>query len=300
MADHYEREFADHSKNEQTSFQDRAERQKEVGETRIELAKAQQQVRELQLAQEQDSRNYASIREAAERSEELHRQLQHAQRELHGSHETRAKMNEEIELLTARYREDILNTGGRAAELETMLEDRNNEIKLLMYRVQELSSKYVATKGDAIDTVVAKWVNGYRPAVPFFRLSQGHYLFGRRQVICKIVNDKPVFRVGGGFIGFDRFLELYASEELERLLSYDVDERTGQPKFAEAQKACQSLEESGVLEDLRENAEASNPNRGPKSSSRGPRSGSRGRMHSQRVLEETVSARSSRRSFVDF
>lgn len=70
-----------------------------------------------------------------------------------------------------------------------------------MYRLQELSSRYVALKGDATDMVLARWINGYRPAVPFFRLSQGLYLFGRRQVICKISNEKPVFRVGGGFVG---------------------------------------------------------------------------------------------------
>merc|ERR1712176_1552790 len=135
-----------------------------------------------------------------------------------------------------KFREHTFTQDRRSAELETALEDRNNEIKLLMYRVQELSSHYVPAKGDQIDIVLAKWVNGYRPAVPFFRLAQGLYLFGRRQVICKISNDKPVFRVGGGFIGFDKFLELYASEELERLLQYDLNERTGEPKFTEAQR----------------------------------------------------------------
>merc|ERR1711862_968900 len=102
------------------------------------------------------------------------------------------------------------------------------------------------------DMVLAKWINGYRPSVPFFRLTQGLYLFGRRQVVCKITNDKPVFRIGGGFVAFDKFLELYASEELERLLSYEVDERTGDPKFAEALRVRQAMEESGLLEELRD------------------------------------------------
>merc|ERR1719181_2405997 len=121
-----------------------------------------------------------------------------------------------------------------------------------MYRVQELSSKYTPLRGDPIDMALSKWINGYRPAVPFFRLAQGLYLFGRRQVICKISNDKPVFRVGGGFIGFDKFLELYASEELERLLSYEVDDRTGEPKFAEGLRIKQQMEQLGVVEEERE------------------------------------------------
>merc|ERR1712187_875064 len=157
--------------------------------------------------------------------------------------------------LVARFHEDTLSHGKRCSDLEAMLEERNNEIKLLMYRVQELSSKYSPMKGDPIDVVLSKWVNGYRPAVPFFRLAQGVYLFGRRQVICKISNDKPVFRVGGGFVGFDKFLELYASEELERLLSYEVDDRTGEPKFTEALRVRQAMEESGLLEELRDRVE---------------------------------------------
>merc|ERR1719359_2077648 len=120
-----------------------------------------------------------------------------------------------------------------------------------MYRVQELSSKYTAAKGDTVDGVLAKWINGYRPAVPFFRLGPGLYLFGRRQVICKISNEKTVFRIGGGFIGFDKFLELYASEELERLLNYEVDERTGEPRFVEAMKVKQIMKESGMLVEMR-------------------------------------------------
>jgi len=185
------------------------------------------------------------------------------------------------------------------ADLEIVLEERNHEIKLLMYRVQELSSKYTPVRGDPVDNVLAKWVNGYRPAVPFFRLSSGSYLFGRRQVLCKIVNEKPVFRVGGGFVSFDKFLELHASEELERLLTYDMDEKTGEPKFLEAQKVRQAWEETGGPEEIRERPEQVDRSV-PKSSSRGPRSGEHGRgnMQSHRLLEETGSARSSRRSLI--
>jgi len=147
--------------------------------------------------------------------------------------------------------EDARSAALGAAELRAALEDRDNEIKLLMYRLQELSSQYTPVPGDHVDSTLARWVNGYRPAVPFFRLNPGLYLFGRRQVLCKVSNDKPVFRVGGGFVSFDRFLELYASEELQRLLSYEVDERTGEPLFAAAQRIHRGLQESGALDDVR-------------------------------------------------
>merc|ERR1712232_89258 len=74
--------------------------------------------------------------------------------------------------------------------------------------------------------------------------------------------------VGGGFIGFEKFLELYATEELEKLLSYEIDDRTGAPKFSEALKVRQTVEESGLLDDLRERAQQqANSGKGPLSAS---------------------------------
>merc|ERR1712187_9441 len=159
-----------------------------------------------------------------------------------------------------------------------------------MFRVQELSSKYVPSKGDTIDLVLSKWINGYKPAVPFFRLAQGVYLFGRRQVICKISNDKPVFRVGGGFMCFDKFLELYASEELERLLSYEVDDRTGEPKFTEALRVRQAMEESGLLDELRDRVELQVRGKGAVETGIGAETGARS------VRRSSPSAHASRRS----
>lgn len=103
-------------------------------------------------------------------------------------------------------------------DLQNCVQDKDSEIQALMKRVQELSSDYAPVKGDQVDQVLAKWINAYRPAVPFFRLGPGQYLFGRRSVLCSISNGKPVFRVGGGYVAFDSFLERYASDELESLL----------------------------------------------------------------------------------
>merc|ERR1711890_5864 len=136
-----------------------------------------------------------------------------------------------------------------------------------------------------VDAVVAKWVNGFRPAIPFFRLAQGLYLFGRKQVVCKIVNDKPVFRVGGGFIGFDKLLELHAAEEFERLLNYEMHQASGRPVFAKAQLVCRAMEESGFLDSLREQAKQTHPNHGPsKTMSNGPRRQER-RLQRHRSME---------------
>lgn len=255
VAENHQVEIAEHSKAQQVLCKERNEKQQEIGSLRVELARAQRQVEELSSAKDQMATALATAQEASNRSDELERQVQRGHEEIREYHARRDEVHRDLERFTAKFRDDALTQDQRVVELESALEDRNNEIKLLMYRVQELSSKYTACKGDTVDMVLAKWVNGYRPAVPFFRLAQGLYLFGRRQVICKISNDKPVFRVGGGFIGFDKFLELYASEELERLLNYDMDDRTGDPKFLEAQRLQKAMDDSGYLAELRARAE---------------------------------------------
>eukprot|EP00928_Gymnodinium_smaydae_P056009 TRINITY_DN39458_c0_g1_i1.p1 TRINITY_DN39458_c0_g1~~TRINITY_DN39458_c0_g1_i1.p1 ORF type:complete len:987 (-),score=292.40 TRINITY_DN39458_c0_g1_i1:110-2683(-) len=285
---HFEQVLQERSRAEQQLCVERDESLRDVGSARRDLGQAQAELRELRVERERLNRALASAREHSDRGQDVQRQLENAQEEVQRQRLSRDEVHKELEMFVSKFQEEAFAQDRKRADLERALEDRNGEIRLLMYRVQELSSKYVPIKNDAIDVSLAKWINGYRPAVPFFRLAQGLYLFGRRQVICKISNDKPVFRVGGGFIGFDKFLELYASEELERLLSYEVDERTGDPKFVEALRVRQSLEESGVLEELRERAEvrgrdgnASSASVGgggsgaPARTSRGPSSGPR-------------------------
>ena len=60
-------------------------------------------------------------------------------------------------------------------------------------QVQELvASRYTPVKNDPIDVCLARWINGLMPAVPFFRLGPSVYVFGKRQVSCRVTNDKPV------------------------------------------------------------------------------------------------------------
>lgn len=255
VAETHQGEISEHSRAQHVLCKERNDKQQEIGSLRLDLARAQRQVEELTMVKDQMEMSLQSAKEVASRVDELELQVQRRHEEIHEYHGRRDEIHRELEIFTTKFKDSALSQDQRAVDLEAALEERNNEIKLLMHRVQELSSKYNPCKGDAVDTVLAKWVNGYKPAVPFFRLSQGLYLFGRRQVICKITNDKPVFRVGGSFIGFDKFLELYASEELERLLNYDMDERTGDPKFLEAQRLQKAMDDSGYLAELRARAE---------------------------------------------
>ena len=39
------------------------------------------------------------------------------------------------------------------------------------------------------------------------RISEGKYMFGTRTIIAKIINNKLVIRVGGGYMSIDEFIE---------------------------------------------------------------------------------------------
>uniref|UniRef100_A0A7S0ZUW8 GAR domain-containing protein n=1 Tax=Noctiluca scintillans TaxID=2966 RepID=A0A7S0ZUW8_NOCSC len=252
VSDRHATEIAQHARVGAQLCQERDQLCAEVGKLRQALSMTEQQLQELRLLHEQTTKGLATVRATADSTEVLHQELQKAQDELRELRASRNKLSQEYGDAVAKFKENTLGRDSRFIEMDETLQERNNEIKLLMYRLQELSSRYTPTKGDAIDVVVAKWVDGFRPAVPFFRLSQGLYLFGRRVVTCKVAGEKPVIKVGGTFIGFDKFLELHASEELERLLNFDMDERTGLPKFLEAQQIVQAMDKMGAIDEIRE------------------------------------------------
>ena len=51
----------------------------------------------------------------------------------------------------------------------------------------------------------------------FKRESQGQYMFGTRQVLIKIAQEKLQCKVGGGFLLIEKFLEQYTPLEMEKI-----------------------------------------------------------------------------------
>ena len=69
--------------------------------------------------------------------------------------------------------------------------------------------KYQPIKGDKVDEKMAAFINNFDLDVPLLRVGDGQYMFGSRKVFAKIMNDKLVIRVGGGFMLIDEFLQTY-------------------------------------------------------------------------------------------
>ena len=56
--------------------------------------------------------------------------------------------------------------------------------------------------------------------MPITRLGGGFYMFGTKKIYAKIMNNKLVVRVGGGFMGIDEFIHSYGESELLKLKSF--------------------------------------------------------------------------------
>ena len=54
-------------------------------------------------------------------------------------------------------------------------------------------------------------------AVPIRRIGEGFYLFGTRKIFAKVLNNKLVVRVGGGFMSFSEFIDCHSLIELKKI-----------------------------------------------------------------------------------
>ena len=70
---------------------------------------------------------------------------------------------------------------------------------------------------DDLDRMMNDYLLQYNCSVPITRLGQGYYLFGTRQIFAKILNDKLVVRVGGGYMIFTEFLVQYSDIEIQKI-----------------------------------------------------------------------------------
>lgn len=91
-------------------------------------------------------------------------------------------------------------------------------IQRYAYLKQQLDKKpkvkYVFVKGDEIDRLFGDALIRRGCQVEVKRINVGIYMFGSRQIIAKIVNNKLMIRVGGGFMTIDEFITQYGPIEM--------------------------------------------------------------------------------------
>ncbi|CAI2383347.1 unnamed protein product [Moneuplotes crassus] len=111
-------------------------------------------------------------------------------------------------------------------ELNIILEEKNRIIKNLNKQLGKATkANYAAARGDAVDKMLAEYLNQFGTRVPIKRLGKGFYLFGTKKIYAKIMNGRLVVRVGGGYMVIDEFVATYEEPELTKL--YKLAEREG-------------------------------------------------------------------------
>jgi hypothetical protein len=83
---------------------------------------------------------------------------------------------------------------------------------------------YRAITGDSVDEMLANVVNIKSCDVPISRISEGNYIFGTKKIYAKIMNNRLVVRVGGGYSSMEEFINTYAESERLRLQRMDPAE----------------------------------------------------------------------------
>jgi len=114
----------------------------------------------------------------------------------------------------------------RLAELE-------NANKPVAQIIQEEAAVYKPIKGDAVDELMAEYMNRMGLHVPLVRLDEKasgeyrRYLFGTKKIQAKILNQKLVIKVGGGYMGIQEFLETYGQSELDKMAALAAKGKVG-------------------------------------------------------------------------
>ena len=129
-------------------------------------------------------------------------------------------------------KEAIVKRNKEIEDLEKKLEESGTKVQEKRKNISDVENtkipkkSYKATKGDSVDEMLANVVNIKGCEIPISRLGDGHYMFGSKKIFTRIMNNKLVVRVGGGFMSMDEFIATYAESErlkLEHMNPADVE-----------------------------------------------------------------------------
>lgn len=135
----------------------------------------------------------------------LEDELEQAKAEYNGSLEELKQREIDIANLEQELNDLYEQRKREASEEERLRLEEEERLRLL----PKPRVRYIPVKGDKVDEKMAVYMNNFDMDVPMQRLGDGQYMFGTRKVFAKIMNDKLVIRVGGGFMLIDEFLPTY-------------------------------------------------------------------------------------------
>jgi hypothetical protein len=75
---------------------------------------------------------------------------------------------------------------------------------------------YKPIQGDEVDRMFALTLVKLGYQIPAKRLGGGYYTLGSKKIFCKIISQRLVVRVGGGFMAIEEFLDQYGQFEADK------------------------------------------------------------------------------------
>jgi hypothetical protein len=72
--------------------------------------------------------------------------------------------------------------------------------------------------------MIQRFVSEVGIEIPISRLGGGFYMIGTRKVYAKIINEKLVVRVGGGFMDINEFIATYGPQEKDKCQRFSYEE----------------------------------------------------------------------------
>jgi len=116
-------------------------------------------------------------------------------------------------------------------ELEAEREEFDSRIDIVRTNIEKVLKvttvrprKYRALKGDSVDEMLANVLTYKNCEIPISRIGDGWYMFGSKKIYAKIMNNKLVCRVGGGYSNMEEFISTYAESERLKLERMDPAE----------------------------------------------------------------------------
>ena len=147
------------------------------------------------------------------RIEQIEQELAQAREEYNGTIEELKQRDYDIAALEQELNDLYEQKKREASEEERLRLEEEERLR----RLPKPKMKYIPFKGDKVDEKMAVYMNNFDMDVTMQRLGDGQYMFGSRKVFAKIMNDKLVIRVGGGFMLIDEFLPTYGQQELDKM-----------------------------------------------------------------------------------
>lgn len=77
---------------------------------------------------------------------------------------------------------------------------------------------------DEVNHKLEEYMKKNKLVVKFVKVGDGFYTFGSKKVHVKILNDRLVIRIGGGYMFIEQFIKMYANAELVKMKQFKENE----------------------------------------------------------------------------